>query len=122
MFRLLSLLMIFTVTLSCTQPVDKEKDTEKAEDSKEISEKTTGLDKTVVAKVNGEPIYKYNLDENLDNPLKEAIIREVLIQKAVKDGLVEKKDFSQVDFSDPAENRKMSENILQHFAAERKTD
>ena len=43
MLRLLSLLIIFTITLSCTQPVDKEKNTEKAEDSKEISEKKQAL-------------------------------------------------------------------------------
>ncbi len=111
MLRLLSLLIIFTVTISCTQPADKEKDTEKAADSKEISEKNPGLDKTVVAKVNGEPIYKYALDENLDNPLKEAIIREVLIQKAVKEGLVKKKDYKNIDFNDPKESREAAQYI-----------
>ena len=52
------------------------------------------------------------IDPSLDNPLKEAIVREVLIQKAVIDGLVEKKDFSNVDFDDRAESRKMAQYLF----------
>ena len=112
MFRLLSMMIILTVAVSCTQPVDKEKNTEKETDSKEIAENTSGLDKTVVAKVNGKPIYKYSLDQNLDNPMKEAIIREILIQKAENEGLVKKKDFSNVDFNDPIQSREMAQYIF----------
>ena len=112
MLKLLSIFVIFTISVACTQPDNKDKDTEKATDSKEISDKKSGLDKTVVAKVNDVPVYKYVIDPSLDNPLKEAIVREVLIQKAVIDGLVEKKDFSNVDFDDRVESSKMAQYLF----------
>ena len=105
MLRLLSILTIFAISVSCTQPDNKDKDTEKATDSKQISEQKAELDKTVVAKVNEVPVYKYDIDDNLVNSLKEAIVSEVLFQKAVNDGIVEKKDFSDSDLSDPKVRR-----------------
>ena len=50
MLRLLSIFVIFAISVACTQPDNKDKDTEKSTDSKEISDKKPGLDKTVVAK------------------------------------------------------------------------
>ena len=72
---------LFSLIVSCTQPDKEDKKTEKTAEkteSAEVSADKPGTDKTVVAKVNDVPIYKNSLDNNLDNPLKEAIIREVL--------------------------------------------
>jgi hypothetical protein len=112
MLKLLSILVIFSISVSCTQPDIKDKDTEKATDSKQISEQKSELDKTVVAKVNDVPIYRYSLDQNLVNPLKEAIVREVLLQKAVNDGVVEKIDLSNVNSDNPKESRKMAQYLF----------
>ncbi len=112
MYRLLSIMIIFTVALSCTQPDNKDKNTKETPETKEISEKSQGLDKTVVAKVNDAPIYKYTLDNNLNNPLKEAIVREVLIQKAIKDGLVEEIDYKNIDLNNRVESTKIASFIF----------
>ena len=100
MYRLLSLLIVFTVAVSCTQPDNKDKNTEETTESKQISQKAPERDKTVVAKVNDTPVYKYKLEKSLVNPLREAIVKEVLLQEAIKKGY-RKGDFSNADFEDP---------------------
>jgi len=107
MYRLLSLLIVFTVAVSCTQPDNKDKNTEQITDSKQISQKAPERDKTVVAKVNDTPIYKYKLDKSLENPLREAIVAEVLLQEAIKKGY-RTKDFSNADLEDPKVKRKLA--------------
>ena len=109
MYRLLSLLIVFTVAVSCTQPDNKDKNTEETTESKQISQKAPERDKTVVAKVNDTPIYKYKLDKNLVNPLREAIVKEVLLQEAIKKGY-RKGDFSKADFEDPKIKREFTTN------------
>ncbi len=106
MYRLLSLLIVFTVAVSCTQPGNKDKNTEETTESKQISQKAPERDKTVVAKVNDAPIYKYMLDKNLVNPLREAIVAEVLLQEAIKKGY-RRGDFSNADLEDPKVKREL---------------
>ena len=106
MYRLLSLLIVFTVAVSCTQPDNKDKNTEQITESKQISQKAPERDKTVVAKVNDAPIYKYKLDKSLENPLREAIVAEVLLQEAIKKGY-RTKDFSNADLEDPKVKRQL---------------
>jgi len=105
MYRLLSLLIVFTVAVSCTQPDNKDKNTEETTESKQISQKAPERDKTVVAKVNDTPIHKYKLDKSLVNPLREAIVAEVLLQEAIKKGY--RKDFSNADLEDPKVKSKL---------------
>jgi len=106
MYRLLSLLIVFTVAVSCTQPDNKDKNTEETTESKQISQKAPERDKTVVAKVNDTPIYKYQLEKSLANPLREAIVKEVLLQEAIKKGY-RKGDFSKADLEDPKVKSKL---------------
>ena len=105
MYRLLSLLIVFTVAVSCTQPGNKDKNTEETTESKQVSQIAPERDKTVVAKVNDAPIYKYKLDKSLENPLREAIVAEVLLQEAIKKGY--RKDFSNADLEDPKVKRQL---------------
>ena len=100
MYRLLSLLIVFTVAVSCTQPDNKDKNTEETTESKQISQKAPERDKTVVAKVNDTPVYKYQLEKSLVNPLREAIVKKVLLQEAIKKGY-RKGDFSNADYEAP---------------------
>ena len=100
MYKLLSLLIIFSFVVSCTQPDNKDKNTEEITETKQVSEKAPGRDETVVAKVNDKPVYKYKLDPNLVNPLKEAIVYEVLLQDAISKGY-RQGDFSNADMNDP---------------------
>ena len=109
MYRLLSLLIVFTVAVSCTQPDNKDKNTEETTESKQISQKAPERDKTVVAKVNDTPVYKYQLEKSLVNPLREAIVKEVLLQEAIKKGY-RKGDFSKADFEDPKIKREFTTN------------
>lgn len=104
MYRLLSLLIIFTFVVSCSQPDNKDKNTEEKTDSKEISEKPAEVEKTVVAKVNDIPIYNTELDNNLQNPLKEAIVYQVLLQEAKRKGFYDG-DLVVGDLSDPTFKR-----------------
>jgi len=104
MYRLLSLMIIFTVAVSCTQPDNKDKNTEETPETKEISEKPPEIEKTVVAKVNDVPVYNTDLDKNLENSLKEAIVYQVLLQEAKNKGLFDG-DLSDVDLSDPNTKR-----------------
>ncbi len=112
MYRLLSLLIVFTVAVSCTQPDNKDKNTEETTESKQISQKAPERDKTVVAKVNDTPVYKYQLEKSLVNPLREAIVAEILLQEAIKKGY--RKDFSKADLEDPKVKSKL---ISSNYAA-----
>jgi len=99
MYRLLLILIVFTVTISCTQSDNKDKNTEQTTETKQNYPAGEERDKIVVAKVNGSPIYKYQLVDSLDNPLKEAIVHEILLQEAIKKGY-RRNDYSNVDLSD----------------------
>jgi len=112
MYRLLSLLIVFTVAVSCTQPDNKDKNTEQITESKQISQKAPERDKTVVAKVNDTPIYKYKLDKSLVNPLREAIVAEILLQEAIKKGY--RRDFGDADLEDPKVKSKL---VTSNYAA-----
>ena len=99
MYRLLLILILFTVTISCTQSDNKVKNTEQKQETKQNYPVGEGKDKTVVAKVNDSPIYKYQLSDSLDNPLREAIVHEVLLQEAIKKGY-RINDYTNADLSD----------------------
>ncbi len=112
MYRLLSIMIIFAVAISCSQPDNKDKNTKETTETKEISDKPAVVEKTVVAKVNEVPIYNTELDKSLANPLKEAIVNKVLLQEAKNKGLFEG-DLSDVDLSDPKIKR---EYVSKRFA------